>query len=801
MLQRLSSLLLFSGLCASHGVPAGEAPLRLGGMGVRGGFVGRWVLAAAVMGLVAWVNGGVAVAEGETAERAPSTGIIIKRIEIQGLHTISETTVRGKLPVREGEPFSVDGVRRIIKEVYRLGYFEDVQVATEGYEGGLKLLVTVKEWPTVHDIRYEGYNQIAVDKLKEQVTIQSGSFLDLQALTKATNKLTTYYHNQGYYHVLVQPVLQETKPGDVALTFVITEGRRAKIRSIDFQGNRTFSARQLRKIIQTKSYFWLTSWLTDSGLYQAEMAAADADRLREYYLDRGYLQVQIGVPRATLSQDQRWFDLVFPIEEGERYTIASVAVSGARVLSESQVRSVITTTPGTVFNRSQIRKDILAVTDAYGERGYAFAQVTPQLSPDQPARRVAIEFQIQEGQKVRVQRIDITGNVKTRDKVIRRELRVNEQEVLNTQALKRSFERLNNLNFFESVEIVPERLKDDLVNLEVKVKEKPTGTFSVGGGYSSVDKVIGTVDITQGNLFGRGQMLRLQGQLGGRTRSYSLTFRDPYVLDYPISASMSLFNQQRYFDTYREKSLGGSLIFGKNFTEYLTGTAGYLLQKQNIYDIEPGQTPTLIQEQRGVSTTSELTTTLAWDSRDIYLAPTRGNRQTLSLGYAGTFLGGDHDFYKIVADSSFYVPLWWETVFSVHGRFGYAHPTTVNSTLPVAERFFVGGIDTVRGFDYGYAGPKSGYDVIGGNKELIFNVEYTFPIVPAAKVRGLVFFDAGKGFDFGESIKLSDLRTSVGAGLRLYLPIGPVRIEYGYIVGRKPDDHARPIEFTIGTQF
>jgi outer membrane protein insertion porin family len=795
--------MLFGSLFAGQGGAVRGTPRRMWGVGVRGGLGGRGVIAvAALVGFVVWLHGGAGLAaEGEPTGHSPSTGIIIKRIDILGLHKISETTVRGALPVHEGEPFSVDGVRRIIVEVYRLGYFEDVRVATEGYEGGLKLLITVKEWPTVHDIRYEGYEQITIDKLKEQVAIQSGSFLDLQALTKATNKLVTYYHNQGYYHALVQPVLQKTRPSDVALTFVITEGSRAKIRSIAFQGNRTFSARTLRKVIETKSYFWLTSWLTDSGLYQTEMAAADAERLREYYLDRGYLQVQVGVPEATLSQDQRWFDLVFPIEEGDRYTIASVTVSGEHILSEAQVRSVITTTPGSVFDRSQIRKDILSVTDEYGERGYAFAQVTPQLSPDQPAKRVAIEFQIQEGQQVKVQRINITGNVKTLDKVIRRELRVNEQETLDTKALKRSFERLNNLNFFESVEIVPDRVQDDLVDLEVKVKEKPTGTFSVGGGYSSVDKIIGTADITQGNLFGRGQMIRLQGQLGGRSRSYSLTFRDPYVLDYPVSASLSLFNQQRIFDTYREKQLGGSLTLGKSFTEYLSGSAGYLFQKQDLYNIQPGQTPTLIQQQRGVSTTSELNTTLAWDSRDVFLAPTRGNRQTLSVNYAGTFLGGDHDFYKVVADSSFYVPLPWEMVFSVHGRFGYAHPTTTNSTLPVGERFFVGGIDTVRGFGYGYAGPKSGFDVIGGNKELIFNLEYIFPLVPEAKVRGVLFFDAGKAFDAGESIQFSALRTSVGAGLRLFLPIGPVRIEWGYILGRKPDDHWRPIEFTIGTQF
>ncbi|MBI3620905.1 MAG: outer membrane protein assembly factor BamA [Nitrospirae bacterium] len=770
-----------------------------GGVGRRGRI--SIITAGLLIGLAAGWGGGWATAAEDRGVHSPPPGVIVKRIDIAGLHKIAETTVRGQLPVQEGAPFSVDGVRRIIEAIYRLGYFDDVQVATEGYEGGLKLLITVTERPTLRDIRYEGYDQLAVDKLKEQVTIQSGTFLDLQALTKATNKLTAYYHNQGYYHAQVRTVLQETKPGDVALTFVISEGSRAKIRSITFQGNRAFSARQLRNVIETKEYFWLSSWLTDSGLYQTETAAADIDRLKEHYLDRGYMQVQVGAPQATLSKDRRWFDLMFPVEEGDRYTIASVAISGAQILSEAAVRSAISTTTGTLFNRSQIRRDILAVTEAYGERGYAFAQVTPQLSPDPASKQVAVEFQIQEGRQVHIRRINITGNAKTRDKVIRRELRVDEQGLLDTRALKRSFERLNNLNFFESVEIAPDTIQDDLVDLEVRIKEKPTGTFSVGGGYSSVDKIIGTVDITQGNLFGRGQMLRLQGQLGGVSSSYSLTFRDPYFLDYRLSVATSIFNQKREFDTYTEQRVGGSLTFGKNFTEYLSGNVGYQLQQLDLSHLKPGQTPTLVLQQRGLSATSELRTALAWDSRDVYLAPSRGSRHALSFDYAGTFLGGDNDFYKVVADSSVYFPLWWETVFSVRGRFGFAHPLTVDGTLPVGERFFVGGIDTVRGFDYGDAGPKSGNDVIGGNKELIVNLEYVFPLVPAAKVRGVLFFDAGKGFDFGESIQFSALRTSVGAGIRLYLPIGPIRVEWGYILGRKPEDHWRPIEFTIGTQF
>ncbi|MEW6325737.1 MAG: outer membrane protein assembly factor BamA, partial [Nitrospirota bacterium] len=467
---------------------------RRAGLGRLGlvGLLGVTVCAAGVL----LPHHRAAAAEPDPSGRPGPADIIVKRIDIQGLRKIAETTVRSKLPLREGDRFTVDGVRKIIQEVHRLGYFEDVQVATEGFEGGLRLVVTVKEWPVVRDIRYEGYDELSLDKLKEQVSIRAGSFLDLRALTNATRGLTTYYRNQGYFQAEVIPLLQELRPGEAAVTFVIREGGRARVRSVSFAGNHAASERQLRKAVETTRYFWLTSWLTDSGLYQDDRAAQDVERVRDYYLDRGYLQVQVGEPQVSLSEDQRWFDVVFSIVEGDQYTISSVTFSGVTLFTEAEVRAVVETAPGELFRRSRIRADILAVTDLYGERGYAFAQVLPDIRPDAAAKRAAIEFQVQEGEQIRVRRIDIAGNLKTRDKVIRRELRVQEQEILNTKALKRSFERLNNLNFFESVEVAPTTRPPDQVDLEVRVKEKPTGTFSIGGGYSSVDRFVGLVEIT-----------------------------------------------------------------------------------------------------------------------------------------------------------------------------------------------------------------------------------------------------------------------------------------------------------------
>ncbi|HSG05887.1 MAG TPA: BamA/TamA family outer membrane protein, partial [Nitrospiria bacterium] len=352
----------------------------------------------------------------------------------------------------------------------------------------------------------------------------------------------------------------------------------------------------------------------------------------------------------------------------------------------------------------------------------------PEYNVSEDTREVDLIVSIDEDRPMKVRRLLVTGNEKTRDKVVRREVRVNETDLVNTKLLRRSFQRINNLNFFESIEITPARVGTDEVDLSIRVKEKSTGALSIGGGYSSVDRLVALAEITQGNLFGRGQLIRARAEMGGRRNTYSFTFREPYLFDKPVSGTISAFNQVRDFNSYQERRVGGNLILGKSFSEYFSGSLSYTLESLNIFDIDPVDAPSLIIEQGGETVTSSLGNTLAYDSRDFIFDPSTGTHVVASVEYAGTFLRGDNNFVKGVLDISRFFPLPLGTVFSAHGKVGLA--TGIQGTaLPVGERFFVGGINSVRGFDFGEAGPidEETGEIIGGTKELIFNLEFLFP--------------------------------------------------------------------------
>ncbi|NKE70996.1 outer membrane protein assembly factor BamA [Candidatus Manganitrophus noduliformans] len=747
--------------------------------------------------------------------------IRIKLIEVAGNRKIDTAMILSKISLKEGDLFSPEQIREDIKTLYRMGYFDRVEVESEGFEGGVALTFRVHEKPFLVDVVYEGNENIDKDKLKEKVPVKTDTFLDMEEISSYVDKIKKVYEADAYYSAEVTPVIQLISEDQAVLTFLIKEGERAYVRRVRMAGNKAFTDKELKKQIETSKYFWLTSWLTESGRYKEETVQADLDRLREHYLNHGYLEVQVAAPKVELSEDKEWFDITIPIVEGDQFRIRDIRYEGNELFETGRLVNLTKSKEGEIFNRGQIRQDIMSMVDLYGERGYIFANVVPQLSPNIEDKTVDVSFQVTEDDPVKVREIHITGNDKTRDKVIRREIRVNEQELINTRLLRRSFQRLNNLNFFENIEIVPEQVEPGWVDLEVKVQEKPTGTFSIGGGYSSVDRFIAMTEVTQGNLFGRGQLLRAKAELGGRRTTYSLTFREPYLFDSNISGTTDLFNSVRDFSSYQEKRVGGDIVLGRSFGEYVNGSVSYTLETLNIFDlrrvpeVDAAGNPTggtvpdrdipeqvVRQAELGKTLTSALGFSLSRDTRDFIFDPTSGSRNSISLEYAGTFLGGDNDYYKVIFDSSRFFPLWREHVLSVHGRVGYAVGIG-DKELPVGERFYVGGINTVRGFKFGKAGPiTSTGEIIGGNKELYINVEYLIPLVPEAKIKWLFFYDIGRAFDDSEAIRFSELRQGAGFGIRWISPVGPLRLEMGANLDPERGEETGFIpEFSIGTLF
>jgi outer membrane protein insertion porin family len=760
--------------------------------------------------------------QADAAVESPKDGNTVVEIEIRGNRRIETATIRSRLKIKEGSSLSVDRVREDINSLYQLGFFLDVRVDSEPVEGGVKLIYVVAERPYISDIGFVGNVEIMSDKLKEKLSIKTTSFLDDVLVKENAEHLRQYYDEEGYYNTIVIPVLK-MQGEKVSLTYYIKEGAKATVKKIQFDGNQVFQPRTLVKNIDSKEYYPWTSWLTGSGYYKKELLNEDVDKLKDYYLNNGYLQVQVGTPQIRFKDDRSQALVSYPILhgeidypydfhavrvsisfsliEGDQFQVRNITISGHHVFTTARLREALKLKEGDIFRRNVLRDGVAAIHDLYGEKGYLYATVIPQYTTDVAGKTVDLTLEITEDNPMQIRQITIGGNDKTRDKVIRRELRLNEQDQVDTRLLRRSFQRINNLNFFDSIEIVPDRVGPDQVDLHVRVKEKSTGAFSVGGGYSSVDRLVGMADITQGNLFGRGELLRGRFEFGKLTKSYNLTFREPYLLDHPVSGTVDLFNQNRNYTSYQERRIGGDLVLGKSFTEYINGSLNYTWETLNIYQLT-SNAPKLIVDQRGKTDTSSIGSTIAIDTRDFYFDPKEGGRAALTTQYAGTFLGGDNNFVKAIVDLSQFFPVRWDTVFSLHSRFGYAHGIA-GTPLPIGERFYVGGINTVRGFKFGTAGPidHDTGEIIGGNKELIFNAEYLVPLVPEAKIKGVLFFDAGKGFDDDKPVRINQLRTGAGIGLRWVSPIGPLRLEWGKNLNPKENERSSVVEFTIGTLF
>jgi outer membrane protein insertion porin family len=493
---------------------------------------------------------------------------LINAVEVQGLRRIDESAVKSKITQKAGEPLSQEKTNEDIKNIFGMGYFDDVRAEIEPFEGGVKLVYVLREKPTIVRLEFQGNEEFDDAKLRENITLSTGAIADAVLIQDNANKLRAFYEEEGYWLSRIVPVIRSLGPAEASLTYQIEEGPKVKIRSIDIEGNREISTRKIKSAMETKEWS-LLSFLTSSGYYQKERMDLDLERIKDLYFNNGFIKISVGEPSIRLGEDMRSMSIRIPLSEGPQYRISSVEITGNIAFADTVLSPRITMTQGQVFSKETLRKNILALSEVYSQNGYALITVTPDLVPSEDDRTVKVVLKIDEGEKYKIGRIEILGNTRTRDKVIRREVRLDEGDTFNSAMIRRSYERINNLNFFDTVELVPKpQPEEKVVDLDVKVKERPTGFFSVGGGYSSVEKFIAMIELTQGNLFGRGQFLKLRAELGGRTTYYDVTFRDPWFLDRPLTFSASIYNITREYIDYDKKATGFSVSLGKRFSDY-----------------------------------------------------------------------------------------------------------------------------------------------------------------------------------------------------------------------------------------
>ncbi|MGO9613644.1 MAG: outer membrane protein assembly factor BamA [Dissulfurispiraceae bacterium] len=722
---------------------------------------------------------------------------IVTAIEVKGLRRIEEGAIRSRVSQKIREPLSQEKTTEDIKTLYKMGYFDDVRVEIEPFEGGIKVIYVVKEKPTIVRVEFQGNKEFEDSKLKEKINITPGAIADITLINDNATKLRAFYEDEGYYLASIVPVLRKLKEGELALTYQIEEGQKVKIKEIRIEGNKIMSTRKIKGVMKTTER-GLFSFITGTGYYKKEEMKADVEKIRDLYYNNGYIKVTVGEPQIHLTDDMKGMKITIQISEGEQFRVSSVEVTGEKVYTEQEVRQQIKIAPKMVFSKAVLQRDVAAISELYANNGYALVSIFPDLTPDEEKKETRIVFKINEGDKYRIGRIEISGNTRTRDKVIRREIRLDEGDLFNAASLKRSYERLNNLQFFETVDISPKpEPEEKLVDVDVKVKEKSTGFLSVGGGYSSVDKIVGMVDVTQGNLWGTGQYLKLRGELGALSSYYEVAYKDPWFLDKQLSFGASIYRNTRDYGDFDREGYGTEFSLGKNFWEYWTATLSYNFEDALVYNVLDTAS-TVIKDQGGTYITSAFSFSLMRDSTDNHIDPMRGSRNDVSVTVAG--FGGNTGYIKGIAESGWYFPIFDVTAIHLKGTIGY-ETAIFGKKLPLYEQFYVGGINTVRGFDFGYAGPLDiNGQPIGGTREVIFNSEYIFPIIPEYKFKGVVFFDAGKGYDASEGL-LTNLRYGAGPGIRWISPVGPIRVEWGFNLNRRPGEAASKIEFTFGSVF
>jgi outer membrane protein insertion porin family len=739
-------------------------------------------------------------------------GPVVKSIEVQyaGPESVSRERILANMRTAVGKPYSEVMAEDDIRSIYGTGAVNNVRIFGEpSGDGGVKVFVVVQPKPTVGSIDVYGAERISEKRIRREISAKVGDPLNESNLEADRQKIISLYREKNFADADVDVKTDtDEKAGRATVTITVTEGVKSLVKGIRFEGNTSLSAKQIRKVMKTRPQNW-TSILTKDGRLESAQLEEDVLAIRGLYQDQGFSEVRVD-PAEIVPREKSGVDVVIRIVEGAKFSVRNVAVRGAAVFTTDEVVQVLKTSAGGVYSPKQVGEDARRISDLYGARGYVDLRVATEASPA-GSGVVDIAFDLEEGQQSYVERINISGNTRTKDKVIRRELAVAPGDIYNTVLVDASRDRLKNLNYFERVEAFP---ADTLIagrkDLNISLEEKRTGSFNFGLGFSSIDNLIGFAEVQQSNFditnpwafTGGGQRFRARLQLGLERRDVIVSLTEPYFLDYKFSLGGELYYRDASYisDVYSESSVGGALIGRKPLGKFGSVRMEYRLEQVGINDVDEDASQE-IKDEEGNTLSSKVTLGYTFDSRDSVFLTRKGERVDLSTYVAGGVLGGGNDVYGFDIEASKYFLLAWDTILTLNGQIGTVSSWAGGDKVPIFERLFLGGANNLRGFNYRDVGPKDEDDEpIGGQTLARMTVEYTFPIME--RLRGAVFYDAGfvnrGSYDFSPS----DFNSDVGIGVRIDLPIGPVRLDYG--IPMQADDSnggGGKFNFNVGYQF
>lgn len=781
-------------------------------------------------------------------------GRSVRRIQVEGHGRVSADDIRATIRLRPGLPCTDAEVARDVRALWDMGYFDDIAVDAQPEENQLVLVFRVRERPAISAVVFKGNDELSEDDLKKAVSLEEGSVLSIPEVKAQLDKIVNKYAEEGYFLAKVVYELESRPNHQVEVRFMIAEGEQVTVRHIRFLGNRHLDDSDLKSVIQTGET-GLLSFLSSNNKFKKINYEEDLNRIRAYYYDFAYLAVQLPDPKVELTPDRRHIDITIPVKEGPRFRVNKVEAfevdaNGKQIEpleGRTNLRERIHLDKGDWFSRSVVATDLQNITRFYRDRGYAKVEINPGTQLDENKRLVDVVVSIQRGPLVYVQRINVKGNTKTRDAVIRRETRISEGQLYSQTKVERSKERINALGYFEKVEVSEEPgATADRIVINFEVAEKSTGTFQVGAGFSSLESFMFTGQIEQQNFLGRGQALAFSLQLSGIRQLMQLRFTEPYLFSTEWNLGVELFRIATQYNNFDQTSTGGAISLGHPIlledlalflkyrlenTEIAPATGGLIGGTGTMYYMNP-TIPLRNLFLSGII--SSLRLTLQWDSRDNRLFPTKGVLASVSSEVSDKYLGSSSDFWRHEGNLRLYHPIVWGAVAKFNTQLGLI-TSRDDEGVPVYERYFLGGIFDIRGFPFRGVGPRIGLpaylspqassrtrgEAIGGNVEFYYNLEVEFPIIEAFGVKGVLFTDGGNTWnlesplcrqvpaaEYHDTAATScgvhplNLRTSLGWGVRWFSPLGPLRFEWGYPFNpRRPHENTSEFQFMVGNSF
>lgn len=745
---------------------------------------------------------------------------VVREIIVKGNRKIEEDAVRARLKTVVGENLDLQNVRDDVRELFKTGYFYDIVVdQADDDKEGTTITFTLVEKPSIVSIEYKGNSEIEDDDLASASGLKAFQILDYTKIREAVQKMEKLYEEKGYFLAKISFTLTTLKEGEsVNLRFDIEENEMVKVKRISFIGNKKLGSEKLKSVMATQEGGFF-SFMGGSGSYKQDLFDRDLQILNFLYFNEGFVQVKIDRPQVYVTPDKDGIYITIRIDEGEQFNIGSIDFSGDLLFTSSELMSELGVKEGNLFVYETLQNDLRSLQAKYGDLGYAFANIIPRTSIREKDRQVDIVFEVDKGNKVYIGRINVLGNTKTRDKVVRREMQIREGELYNETRKRESIANVRRLGFFDEVNFNTQTPKgnNDRMDIDIVVKERNTGTIQVGAGYSSYAGAVFNGQVNQTNLAGRGQKLGVSVDISKSQSRFNINFTEPYFRDTEWSLGFDAYQDRRGLTEYDEIKTGGALRIGHPLAPYLRGFLKYKLDDTNIKLTKDGD-PAIFPVETVNGVTSSVTATLEYDKRDDRFAPSEGIFSSVSIEYAG--LGGDLSYTKGYGTFRFYKTVFWDVVWRNNLTYGFINSNDSNKKEPFNELFLLGGANSLRGYDWFSVGrrvrsdksfaeavsagdPYALYTAMrpyGGTQQFYYNLEFQFPLIAEAKINGVVFYDIGNA---DNSLLLDEFRSDAGFGFRWFSPIGPLRFEWGFPFERKKEfrEDSVNFQFAIGSPF